>query len=52
MTPKASETVSSAVNRLMFEAGTFVASELRHSLEGPASDPLADFQHRSLGSRV
>ena len=37
MKPRATDSVASAVNRLLFEAGTFVVAELRNSLEQPSS---------------
>ena len=39
MEPKADAVVTSAVHRLLFEAGTFVVAELRQTLEAPLGQP-------------
>ena len=38
MEPKADPVVTSAVHRLLFEAGTFVVAELRQTLEAPTGE--------------
>ena len=52
MTPKADAVVSSAVHRLLFEAGTFVVAELRQTLEAPAGEPSRRLSAQERNSRL
>ena len=52
MKPKATDSVASAVNRLLFEAGTFVVAELRNSLEQPSAEPSRRLSTQEGSSRV
>ena len=52
MTPKADAVVSSAVHRLLFEAGTFVVAELRQTLEAPSGEPSRRLSAQERNSRL
>ena len=52
MEPKATTSVASAVNRLLFEAGTFVVSELKSSLEPGSVDPVRKLSVQERSSRL
>ena len=52
MFPPANEAVTSALNRLLFEAGTFVVAELKQSLEGPAAEPTRRLSTQERASRL
>ena len=52
MQPKADATVTSSVHRLLFEAGTFIVSELRQSLEAPATEPSRRLSTQERSSRL
>ncbi|CAE7708446.1 slc10a7 [Symbiodinium sp. CCMP2592] len=52
MKPPATDSVASAVNRLLFEAGTFVVAELRSSLEQPSSEPTRRLSTQERSSRL
>ncbi|CAE7838062.1 URC1 [Symbiodinium sp. CCMP2592] len=52
MKPPATDSVASAVNRLLFEAGTFVVAELRSSLEQPSAEPSRRLSTQERTSRL
>ena len=52
MEPKADPVVTSAVHRLLFEAGTFVVAELRQTLEAPTGEPSRRLSTQERSSRL
>ena len=52
MQPRATDAVASAVNRLLFEAGTFVVAELRNSLDAPSTEPTRRLSAQERSSRL
>ena len=52
MEPKADAVVTSAVHRLLFEAGTFVVAELRQTLEAPLGEPSRRLSTQERSSRL
>ena len=52
MSPKATASVASAVNRLLFEAGASVVSELTSSLEPGSLDPIRKLSVQERKSRL
>ena len=52
MEPQATDQVTSAVHRLLFEAGTFIVAELRSTLEGPTGEPSRRLSTQERSSRL